>query len=154
MSEVICYFLIENGIVVQKSYPFQDGPGWVEGPETVAPGYTYANGVFTPPVPTYEDILASATQLLQQKQRVANTQVNYLQLRIDTINDAIDLDMATDEEIAELPVRTAQLRAWKQYRVLLGRMVQQPDWPENPQWPVEPALYTEQTDAAKRSNLS
>lgn len=154
MSDVICYYFIENGLVTLKSYPFQEGPGWVEGPDYIAPGYTYANGVFTPPVPTAEDILYAATQVLQQKQKVANTQVTYLQTRIDTINDAIEFDMATPEEIAELPVRNTQIKAWKQYRVLLGRMTQQPDWPQNPQWPVEPAPYTQQTDAAKTSNLS
>lgn len=149
MNDIVCYFLIENGLVIQKSYPFVEG--WIEGPDYVTPGYTYANGVFTPPVPTYEEILAAATSTLLSKQKVSNTQISYIQLRIDTINDAIEMDMATDDEIAELPVRTLQLKAWKQYRVILGRMTQQPDWPTNPQWPTAPELYTSETSSSVAS---
>lgn len=152
MTDIICYFLVENGLVIQKSYPFVEG--WVEGLDYVAPGYTYIEGVFTPPIPTFEDILAAATANLLAKQKVANTQVNYLQIRIDTINDAIDMDMATPYEIAEIPVRTAQLKSWKQYRVLLGRMTQQPDWPNDPQWPTEPTIYTTETSAAQPAPAS
>lgn len=144
MIDTICYFLIENGVVIQKSYPYV--MGWIEGPEYVAPGYTYNEGIFTPPIPTYEEILDAAMSTLLSKQKVSNTQISYLQLRIDTINDAIEMEMATEDEIAELPVRTLQLKAWKQYRVLLGRMIQQPDWPTNPQWPNVPELYTSETN--------
>lgn len=47
-----CYFLVKDGFVVEKSYPFVQG--WIEGPETVAPGYRYADGKFTAPAPTVD----------------------------------------------------------------------------------------------------
>lgn len=48
---------------------------------------------------------------------------------IDTLQDAIDLGMATDEE-------EAQLKAWKKYRVLLNRvdtsLAPNIEWPDRP----------------------
>lgn len=45
---------------------------------------------------------------------------------IAPLQDAVDLDMATDEE-------KAQLLAWKKYRVLLNRVdTSNPEWPERP----------------------
>lgn len=46
---------------------------------------------------------------------------------IATMQDAVDLNMATDEE-------TANLQAWKKYRVLLSRVdVITPVWPPLPE---------------------
>lgn len=67
----------------------------------------------------------------QQQMDAAESQKNMLmQAASDTIaplQDAVDLDMATDEE-------KAQLLAWKKYRVLLNRVDTRKapdiDWPE------------------------
>ncbi|MGV7962292.1 tail fiber assembly protein [Photorhabdus tasmaniensis] len=52
-----------------------------------------------------------------------------INITIQPLQDAIDLDIATDKEIE-------QLMAWKKYRVLLSRVdTSQPDriqWPEIP----------------------
>lgn len=48
--------------------------------------------------------------------------------KIGVLQDAVELDMATDEE-------KATLVAWKKYRVMLGRVdltLEKPDWPEEP----------------------
>lgn len=148
MNDIVCYFLIENGVVIQKSYPFVEG--WVEGPDWVAPGCLYADGVFSlppPVVPTYEEYLLMATEELNRLNRQANAQVTAIQGRIDTINDAIEFGEETPEEVAKLPVRTAQLKAWKLYRIQLGRMTSTAGWPIDPQWPTVPTPYTNEMSA-------
>ena len=88
-------------------------------------GGTYMDGVFTPPsqpeIPKEESI-AEAEQ----------TKISLLSqatLMIDPLQDAVDLDIASDDEIAEL-------KEWKKYRVLVSRVDTSlaPDitWPEQP----------------------
>lgn len=50
---------------------------------------------------------------------------------IAPLQDAIDLDEAVAEERSEWT-------AWKQYRVALNRIQQQPDYPSSIEWPVAP----------------
>lgn len=46
--------------------------------------------------------------------------------KIATLQDAVDLDITTDDE-------KAQLDKWKKYRVLVNRVdTSNPDWPEQP----------------------
>lgn len=52
--------------------------------------------------------------------------------KIAPLQDAVDLDMATDEEVASL-------REWKKYRVLLNRIEQQTGFPDSIEWPVIPS---------------
>lgn len=104
-------------------------------------GWSYATGIFSPPPvvpPTDEQLIAINTSTLQQLTQLATAQKVALTNRIGTLNDAIDLDMATPAEVAELPVRTAQLKAWKTYAVLLGRVTTQPGWALTVTWPVQP----------------
>lgn len=49
--------------------------------------------------------------------------------KIAPLQDAVDLDMATDEEVANL-------KEWKKYRVLLNRVDQQVGFPNSIEWPV------------------
>ncbi|WP_273802774.1 tail fiber assembly protein, partial [Proteus vulgaris] len=69
-----------------------------------------------------EQLIAEAEQKKQSLLAEANNAIAPLQ-------DAVDLDMATDEE-------KAQLTKWKKYRVLLNRVDASlaPDiaWPEKP----------------------
>ena len=60
--------------------------------------------------------------------------------RVDTINDAVELDDATESEVAEIPLLTAQLMVWKKYRIDLGRVKGLNGWPKDPQWPQRPEL--------------
>lgn len=100
-----------------------------------------------PPVPekTLEQILTEATDQLNAFNRNASAQVSALQGRVDALADAVDLDMATPSELAEQPVRLAQLKGWKTYRVLLGRVSSAVGWPSNPVWPAIPEPYTSET---------
>jgi hypothetical protein len=105
-------------------------------------GWSYADGVFTPPPvvpPTDAQIIAANTSTLQQANQLTTAQKTALTNRIDTLNDAIELKMATPEEVAELPVRTAQLLEWKRYAVFLGRVTGQTGWALTVVWPAQPA---------------
>jgi hypothetical protein len=53
-------------------------------------------------------------------------------LRIAPLQDAIDLDEACDEDIANL-------RKWKQYRVTFNKIESQEGFPERIDWPSMPA---------------
>lgn len=99
--------------------------------------WSFAPHVAPPPTPA--EILASQSDKLQRATQLAAAQKTALANRINTLNDAIELEMATPAEEAELPVRTLQLKAWKTYAVLLGRVTSQPGWPPQVNWPVQPA---------------
>ncbi|QHJ76927.1 MAG: hypothetical protein [Bacteriophage sp.] len=53
--------------------------------------------------------------------------------KIAPLQDAVDLDMATDEEVASL-------KEWKKYRVQLSRVEQQAGFPADMEWPKSPSL--------------
>ncbi|MDU7837696.1 MAG: tail fiber assembly protein [Pantoea sp.] len=88
-------------------------------------GWSYKDGVFTPPpapeVPKSELI----AQVVQQKTSL----IAEASQSISILQDAVDLDMATEDE-------KNQLTAWKKYRVLLNRVDTStaPDipWPDKP----------------------
>ncbi|MGL9719681.1 tail fiber assembly protein [Symbiopectobacterium sp.] len=69
------------------------------------------------------------TQAQQAAQQELTSRLTVANARIQTLSDAVDLDMATEEE-------QAALTAWKTYRVLLNRIDinTAPDitWPEAP----------------------
>lgn len=48
------------------------------------------------------------------------------------LQDAVDVDEATDDEVA-------LLKAWKKYRVALNRVAEQPGYPTLIDWPAPPA---------------
>lgn len=89
-------------------------------------GWGYVNGEFIKPEPperTPEELIAEAAS-------IKNGLMNLASKRIEPLQFAVDLDMATAEE-------AEQLLAWKKYMVLLNRVdpTQAPDitWPEQPQ---------------------
>lgn len=110
--------------------------------EVAGPGWTYGNGQFYPPAvapPTPEEVLASQSAKLQSLKAMAEAQKAALTARIGVINEAIEYEMATPEEEAELPTRVSQRKEWGQYAVLLGRVTSQVGWPPDVQWPAPPA---------------
>ena len=52
-------------------------------------------------------------------------------IRIAPLQDAIDEDSATDNEVA-------RLKLWKQYRIALNRVELQAGYPSDIEWPVSP----------------
>lgn len=53
-------------------------------------------------------------------------------IRIAPLQDAVDLDDATEDE-------SALLKGWKRYRVALNRLTEQPEYPTSIDWPAPPA---------------
>lgn len=51
---------------------------------------------------------------------------------IAPLQDAVDVDEATDADLAAL-------KSWKKYRVALSRVIEQPQFPDAIDWPVVPA---------------
>lgn len=88
-------------------------------------GGTYKDGVFgAPPEPEVpkEDLISQA-----ERQKVSL--ISEASQAISILQDAVDLEMAAEEE-------AAQLTAWKKYRVLLSRIdtskAPDIDWPAHP----------------------
>ncbi|MFT8210634.1 MAG: tail fiber assembly protein [Symbiopectobacterium sp.] len=74
---------------------------------------------------------AAESQAAQQAaQQELTSRLTVANARIQTLSDAVDLDMATDEE-------KAALTEWKTYRVMLNRIdvstAPDIDWPQQPQ---------------------
>lgn len=100
----------------------------LEDDSSVGPGWTYDGTTFTAlpvvvPVLSPDEILTSNTATRDALLAQATSAIAPLQ-------DAVDLDMATDAE-------TALLKQWKQYRVAVNRVdltQQNPTWPASPQW--------------------
>lgn len=149
----ITTWIVENVIVWDGvEYTEETGIGWTvpDGylaiqTDVASVGWSYSDGVFVPPPapevppPTPAEILASQSVKLQGLTQLAAAQKSALTNRISTLNDAIELEMATQAEEVELPVRILQLKAWKTYAVLLGRVTSQAGWPPEVNWPVQPA---------------
>lgn len=105
-------------------------------------GWIYSGGMFSQPQETGtspEEILASQSAKLQYLTQLASSQKVALTNRIGTLNDAIELEEATPEEVEELPLRQAQLLNWKRYAIYLGRVTSQAGWPPEVEWPIQPA---------------
>jgi hypothetical protein len=115
----------------------KDGTGWraVDGPEPNPEVMTwefpdYEHETFSlddPPaaIPLPEEVLERARV---ERDRL----LSIAAMRIAPLQDAVDLDKATDAEVG-------LLKKWKQYRVALNQVQDQQGFPENISWPVEPS---------------
>ena len=74
--------------------------------------------------PTPEQLIAAA---LADRDNLLATAA----LRIAPLQDAVDLDSATAEEVSSLKI-------WKQYRIDLSRLSNQPGFPVKIEWPIAP----------------
>ncbi|WP_274093883.1 tail fiber assembly protein [Pseudomonas guariconensis] len=83
-------------------------------------------------------ITAEMKQASAAAELLASAQIETARLReiadgaIAPLQDAVDLDEATDAE-------AALLKEWKRYRVALNRLPDQPGYPNEITWPVPPA---------------
>lgn len=148
---------IDGGGYRSVDGPFADP----EDPSKLFPDYATeyylaeADGPPPAPVPLPAEIEAAAFAALNAKQRQAAVQVGAIQSRVDALNYLIDGQdpedpdymEPTDAEIAELPVRKAQLKVWNTYRVKLGRVTGLAGWYQTPTWPIVPEPYTSEMSA-------
>lgn len=100
------------GLVVTIDGGFQVAPPPPVEPEPVIP-------------PTPEELAAAALTQRDECLRVAA-------IRIAPLQDAVDLDDATAAEVA-------LLKKWKQYRVAVNRIQEQPEFPQSITWPEQPS---------------
>ncbi|MEN4634422.1 tail fiber assembly protein [Pantoea agglomerans] len=91
-------------------------------PEQPDVNYRYSNGVFTAPVTDAENIMLIASSRLAAEMDAANRTIAPLQ-------DAVDISIATDEEIS-------RLAKWKRYRVALSRI--DTSTMSSIEWPIKP----------------
>ncbi|ORF96595.1 phage tail protein [Salmonella enterica subsp. enterica serovar Typhimurium] len=73
-----------------------------------------------------KDEVAEKAAQLRQAEETKNRLLQIASEKIAPLQDAVDLDIATDDE-------KAQLDEWKKYRVLVNRVdTSNPDWPAQP----------------------
>jgi hypothetical protein len=75
---------------------------------------------------------AAAEQNLAQVAAEAAARRDVADDAIAPLQDAVDLEEATEVEVAEL-------KAWKKYRIALNRLPDQPGYPDTIDWPAPPA---------------
>ena len=129
------YALIEAGTVTNVIV-WDGKAGWAppSGVQAVAVpddapvslGSRYEDGEFIVPEPPEPPPLSAADARTRREALLAQAA-----LRIAPLEDAIDLDLETPEDIEALT-------AWKQYRVELSRIEQQASFPDAIEWPVAP----------------
>ena len=133
------YALVKDGKVLnmiswdgETEIDFGEGVVAVEMPEgqIVNIGYSYEDGEFTAPPLTPEEIEKQREAALRSNISIKSSLISEATLRINVLQDAVDLEMASDEEAAALPL-------WKKYRVLLSRI--DANTSETINWPEKPA---------------
>lgn len=135
------YALIEDGKVINTivwdgptASPMDFGKGItaVEIKEgyTVSTGYTYTEGEFTAPALTEEEISGQEETAITSNLAYKDQLMSEATQRISILQDAVDLEMATDDETKLLPL-------WKKYRVLVSRIdaniSDDVKWPDKPE---------------------
>ncbi|WP_338554902.1 tail fiber assembly protein [Pantoea agglomerans] len=97
--------------------------------QTVGFGYSYKDGKYSPPPLTEEQKEQNEQSSLQNNLSTKKSFMDEATLNIGIFQDAVDLDMATDDE-------KQKLTAWKKYRVLLNRIdantSSKVTWPDKP----------------------
>ncbi|HFL6513782.1 TPA: tail fiber assembly protein [Salmonella enterica] len=96
-----------------------------ENVTSVSPGGEYQKWDGKAKVWVKDEAAEKAAQL-RQAEETKNRLLQIASEKIAPLQDAVDLDIATDDE-------KAQLDEWKKYRVLVNRVdTSNPDWPEQP----------------------
>lgn len=134
------YALVEDGKVINTivwdgptAAPMDFGKGVtaveIKDGYAVSTGYTYADGEFAAPPLTEEEISGQEENAITSNLSLKDQLMSEATQRIAILQDAVDLEMATDEEAAALPL-------WKKYRVLLSRI--DANTSEEVIWPTKP----------------
>lgn len=97
---------------------------------TVSIGYLYDGKAFTAPEKTDEEKSADLTAIKQANISAKSSLMDEANNKVSVLQDAVDLEMATTDEAASLPL-------WKKYRVLLNRV--DANTSDEITWPQKPA---------------
>lgn len=96
---------------------------------TIDEGFKVA---FPPPPPPPETLPPTDEELAATAKAVRDQALAVAAIRIAPLQDAVDLDEATAEDVA-------MLKKWKQYRIAVNRIDQQEGFPSEITWPSEPS---------------
>lgn len=88
--------------------------------------------------PAAEALAVAALRTRARLNTQASATIAGLQVALDTLQDALRLELATEAEAATLPLKQAELDAWCAYRVYLSRIDTQPGFPAAVEWPTVP----------------
>lgn len=138
------YALVKEGVVIntilwdnedQPDFDYGKGSG-VEAVEVtegtaVDIGYLYSKGKLSAPPLTEEQKAEIESRQIASNLSLKELLISEATQRRDILQDAADLDEATDEEKTALPL-------WKKYRVLLSRV--DANTAESVSWPKKPNL--------------
>ncbi|WP_305956097.1 tail fiber assembly protein [Pseudomonas sp. DG56-2] len=111
-----------------------DGPVPLPGVELAADQQPAVNGIIDWSQVVTREMKAQVAAEQHLVQIVAETSVlrAVADSAIDPLQDAVDLEEATEAE-------AAKLKAWKKYRIALIRVPDQPGYPDTIVWPASPA---------------
>lgn len=137
------YALIEDGVVTNtivwdgpESSPMEFGEGvtFAEIPDgdgnSPSMGWSYDGKLFSAPPLTDDEIAANTQAAIDANTSLKQALIAQATVAIAPLQDAVDLDEATD-------VETASLKSWKQYRVALNRI--DANTAEGITWPTKPS---------------
>jgi len=96
----------------------------------VSIGYEYDGEKFSAPALTKEQQAAQDAAAISSNINIKSSLMDEASQRINVLQDAVDLEMATSDETTALPL-------WKKYRVLLSRI--NAEVTESVVWPEKPA---------------
>lgn len=96
----------------------------------ISTGYTYAKGKYIEPPLTEKEQADKDQNATSSNVATKQVMMNEVNIQLSILQDAVDLEMATDEEKASLPL-------WKKYRVLLSRI--DANTKDDIKWPQRPS---------------
>lgn len=136
------YALINKGIVINtivwegpdvSPMDFGKGVSFSEIPDgegnTPSIGWSYDGQVFSQPPLTDKEKADNHQAAIAANIMLKQALIEEASNKISILQDAVDLDMATDEEAKSLPL-------WKKYRVLTNRI--DANSPDQIDWPAKP----------------
>ncbi|EFW81978.1 phage tail assembly chaperone [Pseudomonas savastanoi] len=89
--------------------------------------------------PTELEIQASVNLKRGSASALATAKINALQMTLEIIHDAVELNKANDQQVASIAGLEAEFNAWRAYRVSLAQIESQTGFPLSVEWPDPPA---------------
>lgn len=84
------------------------------------------------------EVSVAVTARREASAKAATDRIAALDTRLATLADAIELDMASAEDMAAKPALEAEHKAWRIYRVKLSQLEAQEGYPTTVAWPEAP----------------
>lgn len=149
-SAIVLWVVFKDTESVYGEVPFAASPNDSE-PHGVELFERAAAGEFGEVLEPTQDMVQAQVMCRRVDLSAASTaRINMLVADLDTLQDAVNMGLATAEQSATIPTLQAELDAWRLYRVRLARLDTQPGFPFSVDWPESPAqpfVYVEPVDS-------